>query len=435
MGLIRAGLGAASGVLSDQWKDYFYCEALDQNTLVAKGHKRVGGRSSNDIAGDNIISNGSGIAVADGQCMIIVEQGKIVEFCSEPGEFTYDTSSEPSIFAGDFYDSLKAALNEVVERFTFGGEAARDQRVYYFNTKEIVDNKFGTASPILFKVIDRHINLDLETSLKINGVYSYRIVDPITFYMNVCGNVESYYMKEDLDPQLKAEFISALQPALAKISALEVRPSDIPAHVDDLCEAMNEVLSAKWKERGIAVSSIALNPVSIPEEDQAIIRNLQQAAALTNISLAAANRAAAEADALRDAAKNPNGAANAFIATNFVNNAGGGSSADLFSIAAAQNAAAQNAAASLGTAQDTWVCPKCGKTVSGNFCPNCGEKRPAPEGSWTCPKCGEVSTGNFCPKCGEKRPASGVVCSQCGTVFEDGSAIPNFCPQCGNKLV
>ena len=430
MGLIRAGLGAASGVMADQWKEFFYCEALDQNTLVAKGHKRVGGRSSNNIASDNIISNGSGIAVADGQCMIIVEQGKIVEFCSEPGEFTYDTSSEPSIFAGDFRDSLMGALNEVVERFTFGGGTGKDQRVYYFNTKEIVDNKFGTASPILFRVIDRHINLDLETSLKINGVYSYRIVDPITFYMNVCGNVEGYYMKDNLDAQLKTEFISALQPALAKISAMEVRPSDLPGHVDDLCDAMNEVLSAKWKDRGIAVSSIALNPISIPEEDQALIRNLQQAAALSDINLAAGNRAAAEADALRDAAKNPNGATNAFIATGFVNNAGGGSSADLFNIASRQNPQPAQA-----PQEDSWVCPKCGKTVSGNFCPNCGEKRPAPAGSWTCPKCGEVSTGNFCPKCGEKKPSSQVVCSQCGKVFDVPAGVPNFCPQCGNKLI
>lgn len=427
MGLLKAGLGAVSGVLADQWKEFFYCDALDQNTLVVKGHKRVGGRSSNNVATDNIISNGSGIAVADGQCMIIVEQGKIVEFCSEPGEYTYDTSSEPCIFTGDFRQNLFAALNEVKERFTRGGEPGKDQRVYYFNTKEIVDNKFGTASPILFKVIDRKINLDLETSLKINGVYSYRITDPITFFTKVCGNVESEYTKDNLDSQLKTEFVSALQPALAKISALEVRPSDLPGHVDELCAAMNEVLSAKWADRGIAVSSIALNPISMPPEDQEIIKRLQQAAALTDVRLAAGNRAAAEADALRDAAKNTGGAVNAFVATGMVGGAGGGSSADLFELANRQDT-------QVAALKNSWTCPKCGAENSGNFCNNCGEKKPAPAGSWTCPKCGTENSGNFCSNCGEKKPSAGVVCPQCGTAFDDPSAVPNFCPKCGQKL-
>ena len=134
MGLIKAGIGALGGVLADQWKEFFYCDALDMDTLVVKGQKRTSRRSSKTRGSDNIISNGSGIAVADGQCMIIVEQGKVVEVCAEPGEYTYDASTEPSIFAGKFGDSLKQTFQAVGKRFTYGGDTGKDQRVYYFNT-------------------------------------------------------------------------------------------------------------------------------------------------------------------------------------------------------------------------------------------------------------------------------------------------------------
>ncbi len=170
MGLIRAGLGAVGGVLADQWKEFFYCDAIDNDVLVVKGRKRTSGRSSNTRGEDNIISNGSGIAVADGQCMIIVEQGKVVEVCAEPGEFTYDTSTEPSIFAGSLGESIKATFKTIGKRFTYGGDTGKDQRVYYFNTKEILDNKFGTATPIPFRVVDSRIQLDIDVSVRCNGV-------------------------------------------------------------------------------------------------------------------------------------------------------------------------------------------------------------------------------------------------------------------------
>ena len=134
MGLIKAFVGAAEGTLADQWKEFFYCDAMDKSVMVKKGQKRTGARSSNVHGNDNIISNGSGIAVADGQCMIIVEQGKVVEVCAEPGQFTYDTSTEPSIFSGSLGDSIKATFATVGKRFTFGGDTGKDQRIYYFNT-------------------------------------------------------------------------------------------------------------------------------------------------------------------------------------------------------------------------------------------------------------------------------------------------------------
>lgn len=212
MGLIKAGIGALGGVLADQWKEFFYCEALDMDTLVVKGQKRVSGRSSNTKGSDNIISNGSGIAVADGQCMIIVEQGKVVEVCAEPGQFTYDASTEPSIFSGKLGDSLKQTFQTIGKRFTYGGDTGKDQRVYYFNTKELIDNKFGTPNPIPFRVVDSKIGLDIDVSVRCSGVYSYKIADPLLFYTNVCGNVSAEYRRSELDSQLKTEFISAMQP-------------------------------------------------------------------------------------------------------------------------------------------------------------------------------------------------------------------------------
>ena len=279
MGLIKAGIGALGGTLADQWKEFFYCEAIDKDTLVVKGQKRISGRSSNTKGNDNIISNGSGIAVADGQCMIIVEQGKVVEVCAEPGEFTYDSSTEPSIFTGKLGQSLKETFKTIGKRFTYGGDTGKDQRVYYFNTKELIDNKFGTANPIPFRVVDRNIGLDIDVSVRCNGIYSYRIVNPLLFYTNVCGNVESAYSRSEIDNQLKTEFVSALQPAFAKISEMEIRPNVIPAHVEELCEAMNEALTRKWTEtRGLAIVSIAMNPVTLPEEDAETIKQAQRAA-------------------------------------------------------------------------------------------------------------------------------------------------------------
>ena len=268
MGLIKAAAGAIGSTMADQWKEFFYCDAIDKDTLVVKGTKRITSRSSNTKSSDNVISNGSGIAVADGQCMIIVDQGKIVEVCAEPGQFTYDTSAEPSVFSGPLGKAIVDTFKLIGRRFTLGGDTGRDQRVYYFNTKEITDNKFGTANPIPFRVVDRNIGLDLDTAVRCNGVYSYRLTNPLLFYTNVCGNVERDYSREEIDSQLKAEFISALQPAFAKLALLEMRPNQIPAHAEELSAFMNETLTRKWGEmRGISIVSIGMNSITIPDED------------------------------------------------------------------------------------------------------------------------------------------------------------------------
>ena len=268
MGLIQAALGAAGGVLADQWKEYFYCEALPANVMAVKGQKRVSGRSSNTRGSDNIITSGSVIAVADGQCMMIVEQGKVVELCAETGDYVYDASTEPSIFSGSLGQGIKDVFASIGKRFTFGGEAPKDQRVYYFNTKELIGNKYGTPSPVPFRVVDQRAGIDLDISVRCFGEYSYHICNPLLFYTNVCGNVSEAYVRETLDGQLKSELLTALQPAFARISDMGIRYSALPGHTMELADALNEVLSAKWREtRGIELVSVGVSSIKASEED------------------------------------------------------------------------------------------------------------------------------------------------------------------------
>lgn len=426
MGLIKAGLGAIGGTLADQWKEFFYCEAMDKNTMMVRGQKKIGGRSSNTKGHDNIISNGSGIAVADGQCMMIVEQGKIVEICAEPGEFTYDTSSEPSIFNGKLSKSIIETFKTIGKRFTYGGDTAKDQRVYYFNTKELVDNKFGTPNPIPFRVVDKNIGLDIDVSVRCSGIYSYKIVNPLLFYTNVCGNVEKEYTREEIDSQLKTEFISALQPAFAKISELGVRPSALPGHAEELASAMNEVLTKKWTElRGLAIVSIAMNPITLPDEDSEMIKQAQKNAIMRNPGMAAATLVGAQADAMKAAASNSNGAMTGFLGMGMAQNAGGINTNNLFAMNQ-QNENASN--------QDSWKC-SCGNMSTGKFCQNCGKVRPSATSSWKC-ECGSENIGKFCQNCGKPHfsPQIPQECPNCGWKPFEGRPLPKFCPNCGKQL-
>ena len=436
MGLIKAGIGALGSTLADQWKEFFYCEALDHDMLVVKGQKRVGNRSSNTKGSDNIISNGSGIAVADGQCMIIVEQGKVVEVCAEPGEFTYDSSSEPSIFAGNLGSSILESFKTLGRRFTYGGDTAKDQRVYYFNTKELIDNKFGTPNPIPFRVVDSKIGLDVDVSVRCSGVYSYKIADPILFYTNVCGNVEKEYTRDTLDSQLKTEFISALQPAFGRLSEMELRPNQIVTHNTELEQAMNEALSAKWGElRGLQVVSVALGSVTLPEEDAEMIKQAQRTAIMRDPTMAAATLVGAQADAMKAAAANENGAMTGFMGMGMAMNAGGGMNAqNLYAMGQQpQQQQPQQQQPASAQPQDGWKC-SCGAVVSGNFCPQCGTKKPQ-QGVWKC-ACGTENSGNFCQNCGAKKPEAPARyrCNKCGWTPQDPSDAPKFCPQCGDPF-
>ena len=409
MGLMKAAMAAAGSTLADQWKEFFYCDALSSDVMVAKGQKRVGGKSSNTKGNDNIISQGSGIAVADGQCMIIVEQGKSVEFASEPGEYTVDSSTEPSIFAGNLSNAILASFDTFAIRFTYGGSTVKDQRVYYFNTKELMDNKFGTPNPIPFRVVDSRIDLDIDVSLRCSGVYSYKIADPILFYTNVCGNISNVFTRDEIEKQLKTEFLSALQPALAKLSAMEIRPNQIVAHNTELEDAMNEALSQKWAAtRGLKIVSIALGSVTLPDDDAEMIKTMQRNAALTNPNMAGATLVAAQADAMKAAAGNSAGAMTGFMGMGMAAQAGGMNAQNLFALGqqpmmgqpAPQQAVPQQTAPQQATSQSAgWTC-SCGTINSGNFCSNCGS--PKPSADWIC-SCGTKNSGKFCSNCGSPR--------------------------------
>ncbi len=426
MGLIKAGIGALGGTLADQWKEFFYCEALDNNVLMTKGQKRTSDRSSNTKSEDNIISNGSGIAVADGQCMIIVEQGKIVEVCAEPGQFTYDTSTEPSIFTGGLGKGILETFKTIGKRFTYGGDTGKDQRIYYFNTKEILDNKFGTPNPIMFRVTNKDIGMSRTVQVKCNGIYSYVISDPLKFYTRLCGNVAGDFTRDKIDSQLKTEFIDALQPALGVLSEAGLRPDQLPARAKDLKAAMNNELHTTWAdERGISIETIALNPITLTAEDMKKINEMEDAATMGgNAFMMAGRMTTATANAMEAAANNDAGAMTGFMGLGMAGNAmGGGFNAaqQFYNMGQQQQMAQQQQQAQA----NAWKCA-CGAEVTGNFCANCGAKKPEPaqaEG-WQC-ACGTVNSGNFCSNCGTKKPDAEWTCS-CGSVNKG-----KFCPNCG----
>ena len=422
MGLIKAAMGAAGGVLADQWKEFFYCDAIPENVLAVKGRKKTGKRSSNTKGDDNVISNGSVIAVADGQCMLIVDQGKIVDMCAVAGEYTYDMSSEPSIFTGDLGEGIKNVFNNMANRFTFGGEAPKDQRIYYFNTKELIGNKYGTPSPVPFRVVDQRAGIDIDVGIRCFGEYSYHISNPMLFYTNVCGNVSEEYTRDRLDSQLKTELLTALQPAFAKIGENGIRYSQLPGHTLELADALNEVLSKKWRDlRGIEIVSFGVSSVTADEEDEKMLKELQRNAAFMDPTRAAAHLVGSQGDAMKMAANNQGGAAMAFMGMNMAGQAGGMNAGNLFAMG--QQQAAQQPAAPAAPAGWTCACGHAGNT--GKFCAECGQPKPAPAGEWKC-ACGAVNTGKFCAECGQPKPASDEWTCACGTVNKG-----KFCANCG----
>ena len=433
MGLIKAAFGAAGGVMADQWKEFFYCESIPADVLAVKGKKKATGRSSNTKGDDNIITNGSAIAVADGQCMLIVEQGKVVDVCAEPGEYTYDMSTEPSVFSGDLGESIKSVFQNIGKRFTFGGEAPKDQRIYYFNTKELTGNKYGTPSPVPFRVVDQRAGIDLDIAIRCFGEYSICLKNPLLFYTNVCGNVTEDYKIEQLAGQMKTELLTALQPAFAKISEMGIRYSALPGHTLELAEALNEQLSSRWRDlRGMEIVSLGVSSVKANEEDEQMIKELQRNAAFMDPTRAAAHLVGAQAGAMQAAASNQNaGPAMAFMGMGMAGQMGGMNAQNLYQMGASQQSAPSpvSAPASPGG----WIC-SCGATATGKFCPECGKAKPATDG-WIC-SCGAVNKGKFCSECGAKKPA-GVPqykCDKCGWEPDDPAHPPKFCPECGDPF-
>ncbi len=436
MGLVRAAMASASGILKDQWKEYFYCDALPENILAVRAKKKTSrGANKGD---DNIISNGSVIAVADGQCMLIVDQGKVAEICAEPGEFVYDSSTEPSIFSGALGTSVKDSFAAFGRRFTFGGEPAKTQQVFYINTKELFGNKYGTATPVPFRVVDPDIGFRTNVGIRCFGEYSYRICDPVLFYKNVCANFTGEFSRDRLDSTLKSELMTALQPAFGKISAQGVGYTELTMHTMEIADALNEVLSNQWRgKRGLEIVSFGVSSVSATPEDEKRLKDMQQSVFLGGGNAAAGRMVDATANAMEAAAKNTaTGPMMAFAGMNMANNAGGVNTQGLFQMGAQapvyQTPAARQAPQEAPKA-DTWHCPQCGTEATGKFCPECGAKKP--ENGWKC-SCGAVNKGKFCTQCGARKPASEPLykCDKCGWEPEDPKHPPKFCPECGDPF-
>lgn len=429
MGLLKPGIDIAIGALQDTFREYFYAEALPADLLVVKGKNRKAKRGfSLNKSNENIISNGSIIAINEGQAMAIIDQGQVVEFSAEPGEFIYDTSTEPSIFYGDLSENIKETFVQLGKRIGFGGQPPKDQRVYFFNTKEIPGNKYGTPAPIPFRVIDRNIGLDIDISIRTNGEYSFKIIDPILFYTNVSGNVELEYRRSNIENQLRSELLTALQPAFAKISSMGIRYSELPGHTMELASVLNEVLSEKWlKTRGIRIVEFGVNTVKAPEEDEQMIKQLQRNAVLRDPNMAGAHLTGAQAEAMTKAAENEGGAMTGFMGMGMAMNTGGMNAKDLFTLGQ-QNQAKQPLQQQ--QLNGSWTC-SCGSQNNSKFCSNCGSKQPEMETTWTC-SCGHSNKGKFCTNCGTpKLEVAQFKCDKCG--WKPKTTVPpKFCPECGD---
>lgn len=388
MGLIKAALGAITTELADQWKEYIYCDSLDLNTLVKKGEVRVSGSSSNTNRSDNIITNGSKVAVNEGQFLIIVENGKIVDFTAEPGAYTYDTGTEPSLFDGG-WKGLKESFAKVGKRFTYGGQPETDQRVYFINTKEIMDNKFGIGD-----VPFRDSEFGFTMKIKGYGAYSFRITDPIMFYTNVAANVTGTFTKEKIDTQLKTEVQHNLQPVLGKIALKGIAYDKIPLFTKEIAQELNKEITADWNElRGLSIVSVAFSSIIPDDESAKKIAQFQEARVYTNAQMMGARLGAAQATAMEGAATNEAGAMAGFVGMGFAQQAGGASAAQFLN---ANNQGAQPVTT-----------------------------------SWTC-GCGAVNSGKFCGECGAKKPEAGCSCGHIHS--KSGPDSPKFCPECGEKL-
>ena len=466
MGLIRAAMDAASGVLADQWKEYFCYDALDDDVLLARAEKRTSGRSSNYKGSDNVITKGSVIAVADGQCMLITAQGQVVEVCAEPGAFVYDSSTEPSIFAGSLGQSIVESFKQFGRRFTFGGEIPQDQRVYFVNTRELVGNKYGTPNPIIMKISDPDLGIRVNMPIRCFGEYSFKIANPLLFYKSLAGNVSENYTRDRLESQMRSELLTHLGPAFAKMSAMGVSYDQLMGHTLEIRDVLSEELSEEWGQgRGIEIVKFG---VSSLKGDPKIEERLVNAQLYKNDpSMLAAELGASQAEAMKMAASNQNaGPAMAFMGMNMANQAGGANIMDLYSkgrqtpvqmpqqpapapapdpnawdCSCGQRGNTGKFCAGCGKPKpipvpaNSWTC-SCGATVTGNFCPECGAKRPAPAAGWTCPGCGKVNKGKFCSECGAKKPADvpQYRCDKCGWEPADPTHPPKFCPECGDPF-
>ncbi len=434
MGIIQAALVGASQTFADMWEEFFVCESIPADTLVVRGKKQLGKHSSNKKGADNVISDGSGIVVHEGQAMIMVDQGMVIEIATEPGLYTYNSGTAPSIFSSSLGAGLKNTFKEIWDRIKHGGDAAKDQRIYYFNMKEIMDNKFGTQNPVPFRMTYQDLGRSFTVGVRCNGIYSYKICDPVLFYANVCGNITGSYSRSEIDSQLKSEFLDVLQPAFGKIGSTGIRYDELPTRQREVKSAIQLELDPEWKEkRGLVIEKVAINSATISAEDTKRIQDFEDRAWNTNAANAAATLVEAQAQAMQNAANNPNGAAMGLFGMGMAQQVGGLNAQSLYGIAQQQGAVGASTAPGAGSNQaaaaaaGAWTC-ECGASNTGKFCASCGKAKPAPANTWKC-SCGAENTGKFCADCGKPKPADaapeGWTC-ECGAINKG-----KFCAECG----
>lgn len=433
MGLIKSAISAVQGTLADQWVDYIRCDAMSENVLMRPGTRVTGPGSSNTKFTDNVITNGSKIDVADGQCMLIVENGKIVDFCQEPGQYTYDMSTQPSLLGNGFQD-LKATFQEVGKRWVAGGTPTTTQKVYFVNLLEIHGNKIGLGD-----IPFRDSEFGFTVKVQGYGNYSYRIVNPLLFYTNLVGNVTTEYRRDKIDAQMKSELISAIQPALGRIAASGVSYDQLINYPTQIGQEVNTEMSPQWeKRRGIRIESIAFDRLTVDDESAEKIAKFQESRVYSNPNMLGAEMGLSQAEAFKNMGKQE----------------GGASGLDMIGMAMAMGAMGQKMPgmpqqgqgtgvptmpvppAQQSKSADTWTCA-CGTVTDAKFCPECGAKRPEKEDPnvWVC-ECGAKNKGKFCGECGKPKPV-GVPqyrCDKCGWEPEDPTHPPKFCPECGDPF-
>ena len=439
MGLIKAIIGSAIGTIADEWLEYIYCDSMPGDVLMKKGQARVGAYSGNTGGDSNIISDGSKIAINEGQCMLIVENGRIVDFSSEPGGYIYNTGTEPSMFDNSEY-GLRDSFQKMGKRFMSGGQAMNDQRVYFINKKEIMDNRIG-AGKIPFR--DGEFNLTL--MLKAFGTYSFRIVDPIVFYTNVCANVSDEFLKESIEKQLRAELQSALLPVLGSLAAQRIRYDEIPLKTDEIVKGLNAQLGDAWRaKRGLAIDTLVINNVVPDDSSIQKIRELQESSIYANqTSMLGARIGAAQANAMQDAANNSNGAMTGFMGMNMAMGGGGinanallqpqqgYSNQQQMQDAPTQQPVQQTVVIGQSMEPNYWTC-SCGAKNALLYCQECGKKKPDMPKPWKC-ECGQENTKKFCGACGRPKPKR-YICDKCGYELDPAAKPPKFCPQCGDPI-
>jgi membrane protease subunit (stomatin/prohibitin family) len=432
MGLLKAAASAISGSFADQWLDCIKAENMSDTTVMCQGTqmqprkgKLFGG--SNTKGSQNVISNGSKIQVYPNQMMLLIEGGRIIDYCAEEGYYEVFTSQSPSLFNGE----LGASLKDTWERFKFGGIPSTSQQAIFINLQEIKGIKFGTRNPINY--FDNFYNAEL--FIRCHGVYSIKITDPIKFFVECCPRNSSKVEINQINEQYLSEFLTALQASISQMSVDGVRISNVTSKAMELSKYMSEILDKDWKEdRGFEIKSVGISSISYDDESKELINMRNRGAMLGDPTIREGYIQGSVAEGMRNAGSNSAGAMQGYMGMGMGMNAAGGfmQAASSSNQAAAQAQAAQQAAAAQARAaaappQNSWTC-SCGHSNTGKFCMECGKPKPAPAGTWTC-SCGNVNTGKFCMECGQPKPApSGSWTCSCGQVNTG-----KFCANCGKK--